>query len=256
MKLEVDQQGLEERVKSLNEKAQALQLKCSNLEQEELCHSYSISIYRELEKMGMGIKQLKLLLNIVTEIATANNIISQDKANEKFFSDVQKQYDDKLGFELELEILQYIQVYTPFFDNSNTLILNIRQLQILQFYWSFLILQSRNYFLTRCYQISQISHQQRIYSLPFFLDENGLVVYFKKNRSVIQLSTSFLVSRSAYGITYAMAICTCAVFTIYSTPTCPNPAVTAYATFSSISGVSTIRPIYLSKCLFYKKSGQ
>jgi hypothetical protein len=55
--------------------------------------------------MGMGIKQLKLLLHTVTEIATANNI-SEDKATEKFFSDVQKQYDDKLGFELELQNLK------------------------------------------------------------------------------------------------------------------------------------------------------
>jgi hypothetical protein len=53
----------------------------------------------------MGIKQLKLLLNIVTEIATANKI-SEDKATEKFFSSVQKQYDDKLGFESELENLK------------------------------------------------------------------------------------------------------------------------------------------------------
>jgi hypothetical protein len=90
------------RVKSLKEKFQALQLNCSNLEQEELSRSYSISIYQDLEKMGMGIKQLKRLLNIVTEIATANNI-SQDEATEKFFSDVQKHYDDKLGFELELQ---------------------------------------------------------------------------------------------------------------------------------------------------------
>jgi len=53
----------------------------------------------------MGIKQLKLLLHTVTEISIANNI-SEDKATEKFFSDVQKQYDDKLGFELELQNLK------------------------------------------------------------------------------------------------------------------------------------------------------
>ena len=67
MKLEIDQKGLEERVKSLNENVQALQLNWSKLEQEELSHSYSISIYRELEKMGMGIKQLKRLLNTVRD---------------------------------------------------------------------------------------------------------------------------------------------------------------------------------------------
>jgi hypothetical protein len=83
--LEIDQKGLEERVKP--SKKEALGSKCRNIEQEELSHSYSISIYRELEKMGMGIKQLKFLMNIVTEIATANNI-PQDKAT-KFFSDVQ-----------------------------------------------------------------------------------------------------------------------------------------------------------------------
>src|SRR5262249_49346302 len=91
-----------ERVKSLNAEVEALESKCRNLEQEELSHSYTISIYRELEKMGMGIKQLKLLRNTVTEIATANNI-PQDKATEKFFSDVQKHYDDISGFELEFQ---------------------------------------------------------------------------------------------------------------------------------------------------------
>jgi hypothetical protein len=66
VKLEIDQKGFEERVKSLKEDVKAL-------EQEEL----SYSIYRELEKMG--IKQLKLLLNTVTEIATANNRIHKIK---------------------------------------------------------------------------------------------------------------------------------------------------------------------------------
>jgi hypothetical protein len=105
MNLERDQKSLEESVKSLNEKVQELKQKCSNLEQEESAHSYSISIYKDLKKMGMGIKQLKLLVNTVAEIATAN-IISQDQATEKFFSDVQHQYDDKLGFEKKLQNLK------------------------------------------------------------------------------------------------------------------------------------------------------
>lgn len=36
MKLERDQKGLEERVKSLNEEVEALESKCRNIEQEEL----------------------------------------------------------------------------------------------------------------------------------------------------------------------------------------------------------------------------
>jgi hypothetical protein len=104
MNLEKDQKSLEGSVKSLDEKIQELKQNCSNLEQEESAHSYSISIYKDLEKMGMGIKQLKLLLNTITEIATAYNL-SQRQAAEKFFYDVQKQYDDKLGFESELQNL-------------------------------------------------------------------------------------------------------------------------------------------------------
>ncbi len=105
MNLEIEHKGLEEGVKSLKENVETLKLKCSDLEQEQLAHNYRISIYQELEKMGMGIKQLKLLLHTVTEIATANKI-SEDKATEKFFSDVQKHYDDKLGFEVELQNLK------------------------------------------------------------------------------------------------------------------------------------------------------
>jgi hypothetical protein len=98
MNLEIEQKGLEERVKSLKENVEGLKRKCSDLEQEELAHNYSISIYRELEKIGMGTKQLKLPLYTVKEIAIANNF-SEHEASEKFFSDIQKQYDDKLGFE-------------------------------------------------------------------------------------------------------------------------------------------------------------
>jgi len=63
------------------------------------------SIYLELENFGMGIKQMKVLLHTVTEIVAANNI-SQDNTTEKFLSDVQKHYDDKLGFESELQNLK------------------------------------------------------------------------------------------------------------------------------------------------------
>ena len=39
------------------------------------------------------------------EIATANNI-SKDSTSQKFFSDVEQQYDDKLGFEAKLQNLK------------------------------------------------------------------------------------------------------------------------------------------------------
>jgi hypothetical protein len=37
-------------------------------------HNQSISIYRELEVMGFGLKELRLLYHTINEIADANNI--------------------------------------------------------------------------------------------------------------------------------------------------------------------------------------
>jgi len=104
-KLEIDQQALELKVEFLDKQSQKLEQTCSNLKQEELVHSYRISIYEDLELMGMGIKELKLLWNTIKEIAAVNNI-SADEASEKFFSDVIQQYDDKLGFEGKIQNLK------------------------------------------------------------------------------------------------------------------------------------------------------
>jgi len=103
--LEIDQKALEEKVEFLEKKSQVLLLKCNNLEKEELVHSYRISIYQDLESMGMGIKELKLLWNTIKEIAAVNNI-SADEASVKFFSDVRQQYDDKLDFEGKIQNLK------------------------------------------------------------------------------------------------------------------------------------------------------
>jgi len=104
-KLEMDQKTLEEKARSLNKERQFLEQKCSILEQGELVHAHRISIYEELEKMGMGIKELKLLRHTVAEIATANKI-SEDKAVQRFFSDLEQQYDYMLGFESKIQNLK------------------------------------------------------------------------------------------------------------------------------------------------------
>jgi hypothetical protein len=59
----------------------------------------------ELQAMGFGIKELKLLRNIIQEIADANNI-PPDQAQQKFYKDIEEQYDDKLGFESQLNKLR------------------------------------------------------------------------------------------------------------------------------------------------------
>jgi hypothetical protein len=50
----------------------------------------------ELEQMGLGLKELKLIGHTINEITEANNI-SCDQAVQKFFKDVEEHYDDKLG---------------------------------------------------------------------------------------------------------------------------------------------------------------
>ena len=55
--------------------------------------------------MNFGLKELKLLWNIILEIAAANNI-PREQAMSKFFKDIEQQYDDKLGFESKIDKLQ------------------------------------------------------------------------------------------------------------------------------------------------------
>ncbi len=55
--------------------------------------------------MGFGLKELKLLCNTINEIAYANNIPA-DQAQQKFYKDIEEQYDDKIGFELQLNKLR------------------------------------------------------------------------------------------------------------------------------------------------------
>jgi hypothetical protein len=104
-KLEIDKNALEEKVEFLGKQSQVMEQTRDNLEKEALVHNYRISLYQDLDLMGMGIKELKLLWNTVKEIAAANNI-SEPDACTKFFSDVRQQYDDKLGFEVTLQNLK------------------------------------------------------------------------------------------------------------------------------------------------------
>lgn len=78
-----------------------LDQKCSDLEQRVNSYNQSLSVYGELESLTFGLKELKLLRQTIREIADANNI-PQQEAVRKFFSDIEEQYDDKLGFESKI----------------------------------------------------------------------------------------------------------------------------------------------------------
>jgi hypothetical protein len=64
-------------------------------------HKQTMGIYRELEGMRFGLKEIKQLWNNVLEIAEANGI-SHKEAVSKFLKDIEEQYDDKLGFEAKV----------------------------------------------------------------------------------------------------------------------------------------------------------
>jgi hypothetical protein len=75
----------------LNEKLEVLKPQLESVTQ-------TIKAYSELKEKGLGLKEPKLLVSIVKEIAQANEV-SDAQAVKKFLKDVQEQFDDKLGFE-------------------------------------------------------------------------------------------------------------------------------------------------------------
>jgi polyhydroxyalkanoate synthesis regulator phasin len=97
-------------IPDLENKYVKLNEECTSLEQMVNSHRQRISVYDELEQMGFGLKELKLLWHTITEIAEANNI-SSDGAVKKFFKDIEEQYDNKLGFESKLDKLRSDAVY-------------------------------------------------------------------------------------------------------------------------------------------------
>ena len=68
-------------------------------------YNQTLSLYNELQDMGFGLKELKQLRNTFNEIAYANNI-PKDQAGQKFYNDIEEDYDDKLGFESKLKKLR------------------------------------------------------------------------------------------------------------------------------------------------------
>jgi hypothetical protein len=96
-------QGL---VQELENKVNSLKLQCSLLEQIANSHNQSTSIYRELEVMGFGLKELRLLYHTINEISDANNI-DPGQAQHKFYKDIEEQYDNKLGFEPKVNELRF-----------------------------------------------------------------------------------------------------------------------------------------------------
>jgi hypothetical protein len=96
---------LQDSVKMLQNEFNHLSQKCSSLEIMVNSHEQIISLFKDLDGMGFGLEELKLLWNTINEIAVANNI-PLNEAPQKFVKDIEEQYGNKLGFESKVQNLK------------------------------------------------------------------------------------------------------------------------------------------------------
>jgi hypothetical protein len=89
----------------LKDEINQLHVEIDHLKQEKEAHLQVLKTYKTLESLGFGLKELKILLNTVKEIAKANGI-SPGYAIIKFFSEIEDDYDKLLGFKSKLENLR------------------------------------------------------------------------------------------------------------------------------------------------------
>lgn len=91
---------LEKSIKSLTVGEVELQEKNDRLWNLLLIHKGKLSLCEDLQCVGFGLK-LKLLSGTIKEVAAANNI-APDIAVRKFFEDIEKNYNTKLGYDSKL----------------------------------------------------------------------------------------------------------------------------------------------------------
>jgi len=100
--LEAEHKKLKESVESLTNTKRELEIDCHHLDDLTSTHTQALATYRQLESVGIGLNELKLFHNTVKEIAVAKHILEKDAYN-KFYADVEQQYDAKLGFEAKIQ---------------------------------------------------------------------------------------------------------------------------------------------------------
>jgi hypothetical protein len=93
---------LEKKIEDLTDKKENLEEECDRLEELTSIHRQKESLFKQLKEMGFGLKELKLLFYTIKEVA-AENKIPEILAVQKFFSDIEKDYDTKLGYDSTLE---------------------------------------------------------------------------------------------------------------------------------------------------------
>jgi hypothetical protein len=77
----------------------------SNLEIKSYIYKQTMSTFEELKNTGLGLKELKQLKGLITEVSAANNI-HPTEALQRFLIDLEKNYDNRLGLESKIKLLQ------------------------------------------------------------------------------------------------------------------------------------------------------
>ncbi|MGA9151401.1 MAG: hypothetical protein WBZ36_12560, partial [Candidatus Nitrosopolaris sp.] len=96
------QAKLESNIEEITAKKMKLQEECEELTS---IHRQKELLFTQLKDMGLGLKELKLLFYTLKEVA-AENKMPEDQAVQKFLEDIQKNYDNKLGYDSTLERLK------------------------------------------------------------------------------------------------------------------------------------------------------
>ena len=103
--LRLQRKNLEESILFLEDTNRKLQEQRAGNEVFVNKHNQLINIYEHLEAMKFGIKELWFLRDTVMEIARENDI-HHEEAVKKFLSDVELQYNNKLGFQSKIDSLR------------------------------------------------------------------------------------------------------------------------------------------------------
>jgi len=96
---------LEKNIRNLTVDERDLKEERDRLEKAASIHRQKLLVYKQLRDMGFGFKELKLLSYTIREIS-AENKIDDKLAVPKFFDDIGKNYDNKLGYDSKVEGLK------------------------------------------------------------------------------------------------------------------------------------------------------
>jgi hypothetical protein len=99
---QIVEKDLKDSVAFLTKRKDNLKRDCQFFESQINIHSQTLAKYKELEDMGFGLKEQKLLWHKIREIGGANQM-DADEAVRRFMKDVEEQYDAKLGFESKIQ---------------------------------------------------------------------------------------------------------------------------------------------------------